>query len=222
VAHRHPKRGDVKTTDDRLLETAVLSCGDWLMTDLRIEVAYQGWMRVHDLDRLLRRVRIWGTGGEDAERFRLAVWAGPLDGEVDALWTSLQEMGVPWPWVSPWLLTNSFPIHYASTFTPGARPEKFVPQTEMGPTATKGRQPTAHALESLHRHVGWWYRTKIKHPPATNLDIEQEELARSGEISASKRHSTVIQGIKRAERLLSLWDRYEIDLVTPFGRHRLP
>jgi hypothetical protein len=219
--HRQPKRGDVKTTDGVLLEVASQACGDILMTDLRIQAAYDAWVEAHDLARLERQFLVWRTPQAMA-KFQAAVWAGPLtneDGvevEVDAVNAVLQGMGVPWPWVSPYLLTNLFPVHYANTYarTVGSAKEiKMVGRPEMVPTAKKGRQPTAEAIESLRRHVGYWYAHKIKSPRDSIPELEKRERARIGQEWASSRHSTVIQGIQRAESLLSVWDRYELGLA---------
>jgi hypothetical protein len=217
MAHRHPKRGDVKTTDGQLLEVAAQACGDILMTDFRIQAAYDAWVEAHDLPRLARCFCVWDTP-QAAAAFQAAVWGGPHttengdEDEVEELAGVLHDMGVPWPWVSPYLLTNHFPVHYANTWRPTARQVTMVGTPEMVPTATKGRQPTTEAIESLRRHVGYWYAHRIKDPVDSIPELEKRERARLGQEWAASRHSTVIQGIQRAESLLGVWDRYELGL----------
>lgn len=213
MGHRRPRRGDVQVTDGRLLEVASLACGDVLMTDLRIQAAYDTWVQTHDLTRLCQSFRIWRTV-EYARPLQWAVWGGPVEGEIEALAALLETMSVPWPWVSPVLLTHHFPARYATAFNP-ARPPRFAWDTEMVETARPARQPRAADLESLRRHVTWWYRHEVKNPPDKIWELTAEEQARTGENWASRRHSTVVQGIQRAKYLLGLFDRYEIDLVGP-------
>jgi hypothetical protein len=212
MAHRHPKRGDVKTTDGFLLAEAVIACGDVLMTDLRIQAQYAAWVKAHDLDRLARQLRVWQTRPY-ATALQVAVWGGPLPGELEALEAVLREMGVPFIGVSAQLLTKDFPARYATDYNP-SMPPRFQAEAEMVSTAKKGRQPTAEALRSIRRHVEYWYAYEIKHPPDSIPELEKRERARTGEMYASSRHSTVIQGIQRVKRLLSVWERVEFSLQT--------
>jgi hypothetical protein len=212
MSHRRPTRRDVQIHDGLLIDIAALTCGDVLMTDLRIRDAYTRWTEAHDLPRLCRRFLAWRTK-EYAEPFQRAVWGGALPGEIETLAALLASMHVPWVWVSPMLLHVQFPKRYATDYSP-AHPPHFVGDIEMVATAKPARRPRTADLESLVRHVHYWYRHDVKEPPDKIWELEAVEQARTGDHITSRRHSTVIQGIQRVTYLLGLNDRYEITLET--------
>jgi len=214
MPYRIPRKGHVKTHDGIFLEEAANACGDLLMTDRRILQQYAAWLQAHDVERLARQVHVWRTQPYISE-FQRAVWGGPLPWEIEALRAVLRAMRVPWAWVSPVLLTKEFPVRYATDYDP-ANPPKFEGQMELVSTARKGRRPTAEEIASLRRQVGWWYAAEIQESPVPIITLDQQErdrLASIGERFVSSRHVTVIQGIHRIKRLLSVWERYEINLV---------
>lgn len=218
MGHRRPKKGDVKTGDGPLMSVAADTCLDVLMTDFRIEQCYDQWVSAHDLERLERRAFAWLTV-EAVAKFQASLFSGPRDEETAALAVVLTQMGVPWSWCADALLYNRFPWRYWNDYarrrsTPERpiRQQKLLQYAEMIETATSSRKPAADDLDSLARHVHYWYRRKIKDPHDSLAELEAAELARTGEREIlSRRHSTILQGISRVEYLLGLFTASEIE-----------
>lgn len=200
--------GDVKTTDAARLQAAFVSCLECLMGDLRIEAPYQAWLVHRDIARLERRALAW-QGTPQQQQYTGALWQAlyriPDPDEIEAVSQVLREMGVPWPWVAPALVCAAFPVTLSNTRLPADERRDLGAVVQMVATATPGRLPTEDG-NRIRRHVDWWYRRKIKHPPDSLRELEQKELTRTGQQTIARRHSTVIQGIQQAEYLLELWE----------------
>jgi hypothetical protein len=205
--HRVPKDGDTKTTDAPRLRAAMECCLACLMGDLRLEAPYRAWYAAHEIERYeLAAEAAEGTGQQEDARAALwrVLYGPPLPAEEAALAEKLREMGVPWPWVAPALLSAAFPITHSNARLPREQRRELGALVEMRPGAAPGRLPTKEAA-LIRRHVIWWYRRKIKHPEDKLPELEREELARTGQRTIARRHSTILQGIQHAERLLELF-----------------
>jgi hypothetical protein len=207
MGHRYPKPGDVKTTDAARLQAAVERCIERLRGDLRVEAYYETWVAARRLDQLQRRALAWADTPQSAGHtaaFSAALFEPPSPAEKAELWTVLQGMRVLWPWTTAALFVT-FPRDYLNVNgAPNGPQLGLVSDIELVKTATPGRLPPEQG-ERIRRHVDWWYRWRIKIPRDELTELEAEELARTGQTTVARRHSTVIQGVQHVERLLEVW-----------------
>jgi hypothetical protein len=166
-----------------------------LLSDLRIEAYWQGWVRAR---------RVWQTSPHRRHLRSLGMSDAAMSAALDQvdirqLTSVLESMGVTYPWCAEPLVTIYFPTLQHNAEHP--HEPRMVKLSIPAPKELlrQGQAPPHEAAE-IRRDVEWRYRHFIKAPPDPVHQLTAEYAKQANRVTEA--HSVVIKGFERAELLL--------------------